>query len=109
MSNNPVLSRLGFVRKAGKMSIGFNKSKEACEKGISRLIVVASDVSLKSEKEIRFYNKDKAAVIRLPFALEELSAAIGIRAGILSVNDDGFAESIIKVLKEINTAPEQLS
>lgn len=107
MSNNPVLSRLGFVRKAGKMSIGFAKTKESLQKGKAKLVVVALDVSEKSEKEIRFFSKNEVTVIRLPFTIEELSAAIGIKAGIVSVEDDGFAGAILKALDNLNAVSEQ--
>lgn len=104
MSNDPVLSRLGFVRKAGRMSVGFAKTKEACANSMARLVVVASDVSEKSSKEIRFFAKGKVPVVSIPFTLEQLSAAIGIKAGIVSVNDDGFAGAIVKALNERNIA-----
>ena len=96
MSNDPILSRLGFARKAGKLSVGFAGSKEALEKGISRLIIVAGDVSEKSEKEIRFFSKGKVPVGRVNHTIDEISKAVGLRGGILSVNDEGFANAIQK-------------
>lgn len=94
MSNDPILSRLGFARKAGKVVFGFQKSKEACQNGKAKLVVVASDVSAKSEKEIRFFAGDKVSVINLNSTMEELSAALGLRAGIVAVTDKGFATAI---------------
>ena len=96
MSNDPILSRLGFARKAGRLSVGFAKSKEALEKGISSLIIVAYDVSEKSEKEIRFFSKGKVTVGRVNYTIDEISRIVGLRGGIVSVNDEGFANAILK-------------
>lgn len=95
MSNDPILSRLGFARKAGKLSFGFARSKEVCQNHKAKLIVVAADVSQKSEKEIRFFAKE-IPVVRINGTIEELSAATGLRAGIVSVNDQGFATAILE-------------
>lgn len=95
MSNHPVLSRLGFARKAGKLSFGFAASKEALSKGKARLIIIASDISQKSEKETRFFAKN-IPVVRIESTLEEISAAVNFRAGIVAVNDQGFADAILK-------------
>ena len=97
MNNDPVLSRLGFARKAGRLSLGFAASKEACGKGESKLIIIASDVSQKSEKEIRFFGGSVKAV-RIDKTMDVMSAAIGARAGIVSVNDQGFADAIVKFI-----------
>lgn len=96
MSNDPVLSRLGFARKAGKLSLGFAASKEACLAGKAKLIAVAKDVSEKSEKEIRYFCRGKIPVGRIDKTIDEMSAAIGARAGIVSVNDRGFADALKK-------------
>ena len=95
MSNNPVLSRLGFARKAGRLSLGFEASKEAVTSNKAKLIIVASDISAKTEKETRFFAKEKCNVTKVDFTTEEISAAIGFRAGVLAVNDEGFAKAIL--------------
>lgn len=98
MSNDPVLSRMGFARKAGKLSMGFAASKEALSAKRSSLIVVAFDVSPKTEKEIRFFAKS-VPTVKSEKTIEEISAAIGFRAGIVSVNDQGFADAILKQIQ----------
>lgn len=108
MNNDPVLSRLGFARKAGKLSAGFLASKEACQKDIARLVIVGSDISEKSEKEIRYFSKSLVPVKRVPYTLDEISRAIGIKAGIVSVNDEGFSGAILKALEPKTKAPEQI-
>ncbi len=109
MSLDPILSRLGFARKANKLAVGFAASKEALQHGNVRLILIAKDISAKSEKEIRFFSKNLIPVGRTGFTTDELSNAIGLRGGIISVLDQGFADAILKqnpfgsTLKEDNT------
>lgn len=102
MSNDPVLSRLGFARKAGRLSFGFASTKEAIQSKKAKLIIIASDISEKSLKETRFFAKD-IPVIRIENTIEEISAAVSFRAGIVSVNDQGFADAIQKQIKGGNS------
>lgn len=96
MSNERVLSYLGLARKAGKLNIGFAASKEACQKNKAKFIAVASDISEKSEKEIKYFSGGKIPVVRISYTITEMSAGIGIKAGIVAVCDEGFAEALVK-------------
>lgn len=91
------LSLLGIARKAGRLSCGFAATKEALQKGISSLVIIASDISEKSEKEIRYHSRGRVQVERVSATTFELTAAIGIKAGIVSVNDEGFAKALCSV------------
>ena len=92
---DPVLSRLSIARKAGFLAFGFQKSKEAVQKGKSFLVVIADGISQKTEKEMRFFASDKVPVIKIKANIDELSKAIGVKAGIVSVSDRGLSEAII--------------
>ena len=74
-----------------------NDAKTALNKGKSKLIVVASDVSEKSQKEIKFFssNKDIKVITLESITIETVSEAVGRKCGIISVNDSGFADAII--------------
>ncbi|MBE6786913.1 MAG: hypothetical protein E7537_01035 [Ruminococcaceae bacterium] len=97
---NKVLTLLGFASKAGKLQFGMAKSQESVRKEKSQLLICANDVSQKSKKEIAFmaHNKDLNWVTLQGVTIEELSAAVGRKCGIVSVNDNGFAKAISKVL-----------
>lgn len=99
MQNNKVLSYLGLSRKAGKLVVGFAASKEACLKGTAKFIAVASDISEKSFKEIKYFSGGKVTVQKIPFTIFEVSAAIGIKAGIVAVCDEGFANALTKLFE----------
>lgn len=94
--NSKVLALLGFASKAGKLSFGMNEAKISLERDKSKLIVVASDVSNKSQKEIKFSSAQKniSVLIFNDISIESLSKAVGRKCGIISVNDNGFADSI---------------
>ena len=93
--NNPYLNFLGLCRKAGKLIPGTEKSKALITKNQAQLIILAKDISQKTEKEFVFLAKEKFQVIRTPYSLDELSTALGVRAGIYTVTDKNFAEQII--------------
>lgn len=98
--NSKVLALLGFASKAKKLSFGMNEAKWALEKGKSKLIVVACDVSEKSKKEINFFssNKDIKVLTLESISIKTVSEAVGRNCGIISVNDSGFADGILMAI-----------
>lgn len=96
--NNKVLTLLGFATKAGKLSFGMEAVKTSIKTNKTKLVVVAHDVSAKSQKEIAFFtnNKDIKILVLENIDIIELSAAVGRKCGIISVNDENFAETIVK-------------
>ncbi len=100
MANEKVLALLGFASKARKLEFGMQKSSESIKNNKSQLIVYACDLSEKSRKEILFFahNKKVDCLKLLDVTIEELSAAVGRKGGIISVNDKGFANAISKIL-----------
>lgn len=95
MPNDKFLSMLGICRKAARMCIGFGDTAEAVKLGKSILIYIASDLSQKTEKELLYITKDKPVeVIRTRYDMATLSHAVGIKTGVISINDRGFAEAL---------------
>ncbi|MBQ6847815.1 MAG: ribosomal L7Ae/L30e/S12e/Gadd45 family protein [Clostridia bacterium] len=90
------LTLLGFAAKAGKLSFGFSATEESLERKKVRLVVTANDISPKSKKEVIFKaQKSGYEVLSLnTTSIFELSNAVGHKCGIISVNDEGFAEAI---------------
>lgn len=94
--NNKLLTLLGFAAKSVKLSYGMNAVKYAINSGKSKLVLTASDISPKSRKEIDYYC-EKSNVKHIPLEsidMGTVSAAVGRKCGIISVNDLGFADSI---------------
>ena len=92
---DPALSMLGLSRRANRLSVGSEAVTDAIRRGKARLVVLAADISEKSEKELRYHaGKASIPVIRISRTLTDLSHAIGIRAGIVSVDDQGLADAV---------------
>ena len=95
--SNKVLSLLGLAKKAGKLSGGELMTEKCVKEGRSQLVIVAEDASNNTKKDFHdmctFY---EVPIIELG-SKEELGKWTGteMRAS-LSVNDPGFASSIVK-------------
>lgn len=97
-----VLSLLGMARAAGKLTVGFDAVVTLARDGKAALVLLANDLSEKSEKELRFLTKAcPPAIRRLDVGKEEIGGAIGVKKpiGILAVSDVGFADAITKLTK----------
>ena len=99
MKNNPKLrGALGLAMRAGKIKFGFDTVKESVTNGLAEFVLIATDLSEKSEKEIRFVcSKYNVSVIKTGYDMEDFKTAIGKKTGIVSVVDSGFAKMILKV------------
>ncbi len=93
------LALLGFARKAGRLAVGTAATEEALSRRKAYLAITASDISEKSSKEIRFLSeKNNIPFIKAQLDTYEITNAIGTRAGILAVLDEGFAKAIAENL-----------
>lgn len=104
-----ILTLLGFAAKAGKLSYGMDASKSTLSAGKSHLIAAAGDVSDKSKKEIAFFAGKSAVPVQIleTCTIKDVSAAIGRKCGILSVNDSGFANALLKAYVEGGNAYDE--
>ena len=94
--NSKVLTLLGFASKAGKLSFGAAASSDKIKGGNAKLVIISSDISEKSKKEIRFLSDKYGvnAILLDTVSTLTLSNAVGRNCGILSVNDGSFAAAI---------------
>ncbi len=97
---NKVLGLLGFASKAGKLSYGFDAVHTALSQKKSKLLLIANDVSPKSQKEVLFFgDKFKTKTIVLDECdMQTLSHAVGRKCGIISVNDDSFSQGLLSAI-----------
>ena len=94
-----ILSLLGFASKAGKLSFGVHATEWAIKSGKAKLVLAAEDISEKSVKELKFKASDKVPVMVLSnINIDTLSKKVGKSCGIIAVNDDGFATSLLNLL-----------
>ena len=60
-------------------------------------VILAADVSPKTEKEVRFYAEQNGKeVLKADFSMEDAHGAIGKRVGVFLVNDEGLFRSMKK-------------
>lgn len=95
-----VLSLLGLAKNAGRLSVGTENTIESVRKGKSALVVASESVSDGTKKLINdktAYYKTEA--IFIPVDTAELGRAFGKTAtACVSVNDQGFADAVKKLL-----------
>lgn len=97
MNNNKLLTLLGFCRKAGKLMIGTQHVTDAVKAGKKALVIIANDISAKTEKELRYFaEKGKAVVERVDYSTADISQAIGIKAGVVATTDQEFCKAILQ-------------
>ena len=95
--NSKQLGLVSICRKAGKVAIGFDPAAEALAAGKAALVLVTPDLAPKtrSGRESRSNKGGKATeMIELPLTMDDLSAVLGKRAGILAVLDNGLADAL---------------
>ena len=103
--NNKLLSLLGLMRRAGKLSLGFDAAAESAEAGNSCLILTTADISPKTLKELNYKINNTTDVVALRCDQEEMQRAIGKAVKIISINDKGFAQKA-RLLMETDNGEE---
>ena len=102
---NRALSNMGLARRAGKLNWGYDTAVEAMKNGDVCLALTAADLSEKTKKNARF-EAERAGVpyMETGFTMEEISAAIGKKTGVIAICDGGFAK---KLQQELGAAGER--
>lgn len=87
---------LTICEKSGQLIKGFDITREAVIDRKAVCIMIASDISEKTLKEVNFICKDNRhiKIIALPFSMEIIKASIGKKVGVMAVCDKGFAAKL---------------
>lgn len=98
MDSKKITALLGFASKAGRLSYGADAALKSVKEKKAKLIVIANNVSDKSRKEAEFFagKGNVRTIVLYESDIAAVSAAVGRRCGILSVNDSGFADAVLK-------------
>lgn len=90
-----LLQAITLAKRAGKLIMGFDVVKSSLQKGEAFLLITASDISEKTDKEARFLSEQfECPRIAVPYTLDALWYAVGKRVGVMSVTDEGLANKI---------------
>ena len=96
-----VFGLLTICRKAGRMVMGFDPVKEAVMTDKAKAVFLATDISAKTEKEVRFFARSKdIPVLSLGAAIAEIEFAVGRKAGVIGICDEGFAKKLTELTGE---------
>ncbi|MBQ5329927.1 MAG: ribosomal L7Ae/L30e/S12e/Gadd45 family protein [Oscillospiraceae bacterium] len=107
--DNSLKNTLTISMKAAKLKCGFDPAKEAIENGTAAVVLVMADASPKTEKEIRFFADRKGVrVIKTGIPILEMQGAVGKKAAVLAVCDEGFAASILSKLGDPHVMEDSL-
>ena len=92
---------LSLAMRAGKLTLGEEKTLSAIQSGKAQLVMLATDAGVNTEKKFT----DKSAYYQVPLLRpdrrERLGAAIGKKnAVVLAVTDKGFAKQLSKLCRE---------
>ena len=90
-----------MARRAGKLTTGFDAVTARIREGMAAAVLIAADLSEKTEKELRFAARNRPVpFLRLPLNKEEVGAVLGLKkpVGVLSLEDMGFATSLRKLI-----------
>lgn len=97
--NDKLLASLSLCRKAGKLVMGFEPVKEACQNGSAKLLLLTEDLSPKSRKEIvRVAEQQGVRYADIHYTMDAIKLLVGRRSGILAITDDGFVTVLAKHL-----------
>ena len=102
MTDNPkLLSLLGMCRKAKKLSCGHDAAVGSIRSRSAKLCLLSSDSSQRLRKEIEreaVFDGRNIPVAMLASTADEIGWATGLKSAVLTVNDEGFAKTMLGLL-----------
>ena len=101
--NNKLCGLLGIARRSGHILIGFDAVRAALLADKTQLVILASDCSPKTEKELRFAAENKTCpLVKVAEDKDTLSTALGLQkpVAVIATDDRGFATAMMKYTKE---------
>ena len=110
MNDNPkLLSLLGMCRRAGRLSCGHDAAIGSVRSKSAKLCLLSSGSSQRLRKEIEreasFEGRDIPVKLMLS-TMEEIGKATGLKSAVVSVNDEGFAKTMLGLL---NNTPGEVN
>ncbi len=97
--NDKFLSLLGMARRSGKLSLGHDAAISSIVKNRARLCILSSEGSQRLQNEMTHactYEGKKIPLLITEYTTIDISSAIGSKAAVVTVDDEGFAGALIK-------------
>lgn len=100
---NKIMGLLTMARRASKLALGMDMTKDACKSGEAKCVCVANDISNKSLKEVKFFcSLDNVPLYSLAMTMDEVGEQLGKKVGIIAVLDSGFYKKTKTLIEEIS-------
>ena len=107
MNDNPkLLSLLGMCRRANRLSCGHDAAIGSVRSKNAELCLLSSDSSQRLRNEIEreaAFGGRNIPVRVLSSTIDEIGKATGLKSAVVTVNDEGFAKTMLGLL---NTTEE---
>ena len=107
--NDKFLSLLGMARRSGNVCPGHDAAVSSVVKNQARLCIVSDEGSERLKKEMKHactYGGKSIPLLIVKYTVTELSQAIGSKAAVITVTDEGFAGALEKRYNEISIEAE---
>ncbi len=101
MTDNKLKGHLGLCRRAGKMSLGHDAAVTQIKKRKACLTVLCKDSSERLVKEIKdecSFDNRNIKCITVSLTSDELYSYIGSKAKVFTIDDKGFADTLLRDL-----------
>ena len=106
--NDSALSLLGLCRKAGKLSLGHDACKAALNAGGASLCVICSDASKRLNEEISALAENAGVkIFDVSYSMLDIKNATNFKAAVFTVDDEGFAKTLIKKFNDNKSGKER--
>ena len=95
--NDKFLSLLGMARRSGRVSLGHDAVIGSIIRNKAKLCILSNEASQRLQNEITHactYENKNIPVIITKYDTLTLSSAIGSKAAVVSVDDEGFAKAL---------------
>lgn len=107
--NDSFLNLLGLCRKAGKLGLGHDACKESIKFSTARLLLICSDASERLADEMESLARENGIkTYSIKYNMLDIKQALSFKAAVITVNDGGFSQSLIKKLNENKSGEERI-
>ena len=86
---------LGLCRKAGRLSVGHDAAKDSIRNKKASLCILAQNASQRLEDEFNGLCGENIPVLKTPFTVEQFEKIIGLKAAVITVDDEGFTKKLM--------------
>lgn len=101
MTDNKLKGHLGLCRRAGKMSLGHDATVSQIKNKKAHLVILCKDSSERLIKEIEdecTFNNRNIKSIKTELTSDDMYLIIGSKSKVFSIDDLGFANTLLKDL-----------